>query len=392
MVPATRSSVVRPAIVYIVLLAGVGAYFPYISVFFREIGLSLEAVGLLAALNAACGLVAAPAWGAIVDAAGDVRRPLLAAALWSAVTATLLAVAREPAFVAFAVALLAVGAAGLGPMLDTRTIELLGDDRDRFGRVRAWGSIAFIVVSLATGVLIDTTGSAGLFLIQVPAFVLTGLAAYGLLGRPGGPKRRRRAVRFNPTAGLAGILRVPTLAAFFVGSIAVWTAVSAASTFISIHLVAVSGDAGLVGVLWAAEALVEVPLMFAFPAIARRFGTERLLVLGAAAFALRAAGWALASGPLLLLLAAPLGGVGFALFYVGTVGYVARVVPREVQATAQGLFSGTAYSVGVILGSLLAGAGAGILTIPGLFGVAAVGTAVGTLVVWYAIARIRGEV
>ena len=85
---------------------------------------------------------------------------------------------------------------------------------------------------------------------------------------------------------------------------------------------------------------------------------------------------------------APLGGIGFALFYVGTVTYVSRAVPPSVQATAQGLFSGTAFSIGSILGAILGGQVAAAITIPGLFAVSAAVTAAGAgIVLWATEAR-----
>ena len=113
--------------------------------------------------------------------------------------------------------------------------------------------------------------------------------------------------------------------------------------------------------------------MLAFPLLVRRVGAERLLVLGGLAFAARAGLWALTSEPLLFVAIAPLGGIGYALFYVGTVTYVSRAVPPSVQATAQGLFSGTAFSIGTILGAVIGGQIAAALTIPGMFAVSAAG-------------------
>ena len=153
------------------------------------------------------------------------------------------------------------------------------------------------------------------------------------------------------------------------------------TTFVSVHLIELGSGSAVVGFVFAPGALVEVPLMLAFPALARRTGAERLLILGAVAFAARAAGWAIASEPWLYVAIAPLGGVGYALFYVGTVTYVARAVPSSVQATAQGLFSGTAFAMGAILGSVLGGQVAAVLTIPGMFGVSAGATLVGAVIV-----------
>lgn len=383
------SPVVRSSIVYVALFAAVGAFFPYISVYYRSIGLSLEMVGLLTALNAAAALVAAPAWGTVVDRLRDSRRPLLVAGLSSAAAAALLAVAREPLVVAVAVALVAAGSAGLGPMVDNRTIELLGDDRDRFGRARAWGSASFIGGSLVVGGLIARTAPSGLFLVYVPLLALTGVAAYALLGAG---TRRPRTVQLGWIDGLAGVLRAPTLGLFFVGSVVLWTSVAALTTFLSVHLIALGADAQFVGLAWAVGALVEVPLMFAFPAITRRVGAEWLLVVGALAFGVRSLGWALVSEPIVLLAFGVAGGVGFAFIYVGTVTYVARVVPAGVQATAQGIFSGTAFSFGAILGSIVGGLLAAPLSLPGVFAVSAAGLAFAAGLTWSAVVSSRGRV
>jgi PPP family 3-phenylpropionic acid transporter len=385
-------SIVRPAVVYFVLFGAVSAYFPYISVYYRSIGLDLPAIGLLAALNAAVAVIAAPAWGAIVDRARDVRGPLAVAGLWSAAAATWLAVTREPLLVGIAVATLAAGSAGLGPMLDSRTIEIVGSNRDRYGRARAFGSLAFTIGALGVGILIGRTGPQGLFLVYAPGLLLTGVVAYVLLGSPdrADPTKRRLSTGFG--SGLAGLVRDPTLLLFFIGSILLWIAVSAVTTFLSVHLIELGASSTVVGLVWTPSALVEVPLMLAFPLLVRRFGAERLLVLGGLAFALRAVGWALTRDPLLFVAIAPLGGIGFALFYVGTVTYVSRAVPPSVQATAQGLFSGTAFSIGTILGSIIGGQLAAALTIPGMFMVSAVGTALGAgIVLWATEARKRAR-
>jgi predicted MFS family arabinose efflux permease len=131
--------------------------------------------------------------------------------------------------------------------------------------------------------------------------------------------------------------------------------------------------------------------MFAFPLLAKRLGPERLVVFGALAFALRSLGWALAPTPLLLLAVAPLGGFGFAFVAVGTVSYVARAVAPAVRTTALGIFSGTTFLMGTILGSVIGGQVAGALRLEGMFAVASAGTVVGAGVVWWAVASSRAR-
>jgi PPP family 3-phenylpropionic acid transporter len=372
-------SIRRPAVVYVALFFAVGTFFPYLSVFYRSVGLSLEGIGVVAALTGLVAVIAAPIWGAVVDRLRDARGPLLVAGLWGAAAAGWLAFSREPLTIAIAAAVLSAGTAGMGSMLDSRTIEIIGSNRDRYGRARAWGSAAFVGGALAVGFFLDRTGPAGLFLLYAPGIALAGLAAWLLLGRAVG--RTRRTVSIGMGRDLGGLVRDPALLLLFVGSVIVWTAVSAVTTFVSVHLVELGSGSAVVGFVFTPGALVEVPLMLAFPAIVKRTGPDRLLFLGAVAFAARAAGWALVSDPWLYVALAPLGGVGYALFYVGTVTYVARAVPPSVQATAQGIFSGTAFSMGAILGSVLGGQIAAALTIPGMFAVSAAATLIGALIV-----------
>jgi PPP family 3-phenylpropionic acid transporter len=174
-----------------------------------------------------------------------------------------------------------------------------------------------------------------------------------------------------------------------VGTTLVWTAVGALLTFISIHITNLGGDLGTVGLTWAVGAAVEIPIMLLFPLLARRVGAERLLLLGAVAFALRAAGWALADDPFVAVLVAPLGGVGFALFYVGLVTLVAAAVPAEAQATAQGIFSAMSYSLGAVVGSALGGAVAPLIGLPGLFALSALATLGGAAVLGRAVSIVR---
>ena len=73
--PPAPGAILRPAIVYAILFGAQGAYLPYIAVYLASTGLDLGTVGALIALFAAVSVIAAPSWGAIADALGDIRCP-----------------------------------------------------------------------------------------------------------------------------------------------------------------------------------------------------------------------------------------------------------------------------------------------------------------------------
>ena len=310
----------------------------------------------------------------------------------------MLAIAAAPLTLALAIGLLAAAWAGITPMVDSRAVRIVGH-RDRFGLARAWGSAAFILVAFAAGSAVSRFGPGGMFLLYSPLLAATGIAAWALLGRRDGVvgSARRRGVDVGRAASLArqglapstilGLLRLPRLGLFFVASVAIWSSSAALLGFISIRIAQLGGDATITAATWSVGPVVEIPLMLLFPRFARRIGAERLIVIGAFASGLRALGSGLASSPEQILAVAFIGGAGFAFTYVGTVTWLAGAVPRSVQATAQGIFTGTAVSIGAIAGSILGGAIGGAFGLPVLFLIAAAGYAVGGVLTWFAIVR-----
>jgi MFS transporter, PPP family, 3-phenylpropionic acid transporter len=342
-------------------------------------------------------LLAAPIWGAVADGVGDARGPILVAGLLAALAAASLGLAAVPLALAVAMASVAATTAGITPMVDSRVVRVIGH-RDRFGQARAAGSAAFIVLAFVTGAVVSRLGPDGLFLLSVPLLAATGIGAWVLLRLPergpdgsaigaDRPAAARSAVAALSPGRIVEVLRLPRVALFVPSSIVIWMANAAFLNFISLRVAALGGDGTMIAAVFSVGALVEVPLMLAFPRISRRIGPERLVVIGAFAFALRSLGSALATSPEQIIVAAMFGGFGFAFVYVGTVTWVSGAVPRSLQATAQGLATGATISIGAIGGSFLGGAIGAAQGLPALFGLAAAGSAVGGVLVWMAIAR-----
>ena len=213
-------------------------------------------------MPAAVAIVGAPAWGLVADRLGDVRPPLLAAALWAAAAALVLAL--QPAD-ALARAgrrlprrrLLRPDAARRRP--DGRAAR---PDRDRFGQAQAFGSLGFMLTTVAVGALVRRPSTLALLAVYVPALALTGIVGAALLGRGTASARASR----HGAAPALGLLRDPGLGLFFAGSVVVWVAAAGIMAFFSLRLIELGGDARLVGIGWAANAVLEIPTMLAVPA------------------------------------------------------------------------------------------------------------------------------
>ena len=368
----------RIFLAYLVYFGAIGAAYPYLPVFYRDLGLTFEEIGLLTAIQAATQLVLGPVWGGLVDRFPKVGLTLPLAAAVAAAGGFILFLAVDFSSSLAGSMLLFAGLAGIGPTLDARTLETLGPDgRDRYGQVRSFGSLSFVIVALLVGVLLEAQGSRSLFWVYLPALVATVLVTATI-------RRRGTNRSISLLRGAGQILGAPGMLVFFGGFTVVWTSLTAMNAFYSIQVVALGGSTALVGITWAFGAIIEVPLMYAFPRLGARFGTERLLVFGALVFSLRGLLGAIAVDPFVLVLIAPLEGLGFACAFVGGVTVLAARLPISLGGTAQGLFSASA-GLATIIGSIVGGTIAGAVGIPGMFAACAIIGLVGTLVVGYAV-------
>lgn len=361
------------------MFAAVAAQAPYFVLIYRDRGLDLSAIGVVVGVGALIGLLSAPAWGALSDRVRGDPRLILAPTAVALAGAGLLwllpgqgaAGLANTVTVGLAVALVTAGYAGIAPIVEARGLETSGSDRAGYGPLRAVGSIAFIVWTIPTGVLVDRFGPS----IAVASFVISILAT-GLMGLTLVPQASRRdRVAMAPPPGIRDVRRLlatPRLGLFLVGAGLAWVSLSSVVGFYALRFAELAGSPSTAGLAFSVGAAVEIPVMVAFPALARRLGGERLVVLGALCFANRALVSGAATSTDALVAVSAIGGIGFALTLVGGVTFVSRLAPPELQATAQGVFQGSTTSVGAIAAGVLAAVlGAIGINVGGLFVVVA---------------------
>jgi PPP family 3-phenylpropionic acid transporter len=350
------------------MYAAVGSMLPYMPLYYRSLGFSIAEVGAILALGALVGLLASPIWGALSDRHRGSPLVLVAATATALAGTAILAFFATPAVVVIGAAVLGAGLSGLGPIIDARALENAGPDKAGFGPLRAWGSLSYIVAVLGTGVAVERWGLHTVFIVLSNMLVVT--AVVGLKLRP---SAREGGL---PTAGQplrdAGRLFGPRgLGVFLLGAFLTWLGMSGVLTYTPIRFTELGAGTSIVGLGGAIAAGIEVPLMLRFPTLAARFGSERLLIAGSILTAIRGIVAGMAPDSNVLLAASIFGGLGYALFAIGGITYVSEHVPRELAATAQGIFQGVGNSLAQVTAAALGGAVAAIAGVAGLFLIAA---------------------
>ncbi|NNL84051.1 MAG: MFS transporter, partial [Myxococcales bacterium] len=139
--PTRRRGTVGIALFWFLYMSGLGAIFPYLSLYFREdAGLSGDQLGVALAMTPLVGIFSQPFWGHWADRTGRRRGALVALALGAA--AGYLLVWQATSFLPL-VACLALTAVFTTPAMavaSSLSFAVLGEGgAARFGKVRAWG-------------------------------------------------------------------------------------------------------------------------------------------------------------------------------------------------------------------------------------------------------------
>jgi PPP family 3-phenylpropionic acid transporter len=232
-----------------------------------------------------------------------------------------------------------------------------------YGRIRLWGSIGFITLTLAFGRLLDVApirtilaGILGLSILNIlPALALPE-------GAPPGSHPHRSLRR---ELGRAGVV------AFLAATALMQASHGAYYAYYSIHLDRIGFSRTAIGGFWTLAVTAEVVMMLASGRLLERAGAPRLLSACLAAATVRWLILAAYSSLPFLILAQTLHAFSFGLFHVAAVGHTHRLFPPALRSSGQSLYSSLTYGLGNLLGLFGSAALVDRIGIPALFGVSA---------------------
>src|SRR5687768_7095701 len=256
---------------YFAYYAALGAYTPYVGRWVDSLGHGGYVVGGMLGLWYGTRIVAPPAWAALTSrsprpGAWFVAGCALATALFACFLFT------RSAWALLAVmALFGVFYNAVMPQFEAMTLTALGPAPERYGRLRVWGSVGFLIVAGTYGALLDRFGGAAFPWLAMPLFVLMLASAW--------PHRHDLPPPATATLGDAGHLwRRPGVRRFLLVALLMQVGFGPFYVFYTLHLQAAGHSGGTVGALWALGVVIEIALFWQAPAPIARYGAPRLLL------------------------------------------------------------------------------------------------------------------
>jgi PPP family 3-phenylpropionic acid transporter len=337
-----------PSIYYFLYYGALSVLFPYLALFYQSQGLTGGQIGLLTAVSPLIAFFGAPLWTGAADATH--RHKLVALLSTLGVVIATFIFPRVASFggLILMISLWALFYAPTGPLADSAVLALLGDRRERYGRVRLWGTIGYGIMAPLAGNLIGRLGLNWAFwgyAILMLAGLLVIIPIPFRQGHSGGSFRGEMRSLFANQPWMLFLVMV------FIAGIGMATI----NNYLFVYLQSLGASKTLMGFALTVSTLSEIPAMFFSDRLLRRFGARGMLVIAMTTIGLRLACYALTTQPWVVLVIQLCHGLTFAAIFTAGVHFASQIAPPGMQATTQGMFSGMLMGFGSAAGGLLGG-------------------------------------
>lgn len=333
---------------YAAYFIGVGIQLPFFPLWLDAKGLDPRMIGIVLAVPMVMRIVAVPITTRRADRTGALRGAIIAGTVATAVGFVVLGLVEGAAAILAVSIVAALFATPVMPLADAYALR--GLHGRRYGPVRMWGSLAFIVGNFAGGALIGLIAPRDLVWLLVASYAVTAIFAVtlapldtGVTATSGPPPPARRLLQNR------AFLCVLVAASLIQASHAVYYG------FSTIAWREAGFDGASVAALWSLAVLAEVVLFAVSARLPSAFSPTVLLMIGAAGAVIR---WtAMAAGPseTLLPVLQLLHALSYGATHLGALGFLARTVPLGLGATAQGYH---VVLLGIVMGATMGLSGA----------------------------------
>jgi PPP family 3-phenylpropionic acid transporter len=332
---------------YFLYFGVMGIFLPYFNLYCYHLDFTGFQIGALSAIRSFALVLCPPIWGIMADRF-QIRRPIyifcnfISTIIWVFYFFT----------TDFWAMLVISGFYGIFytpiiSFLEAFTMDVLGKEKKSYGRIRAWGSIAFIVVVITLGKIIDLysieiililifTGSmfqAGISL-KIPSITITKEKSFT-------PKVRvflkRRAIVFL----FCAFLMLVSHGTYY--------------GFYSIHLENLGYGNTFIGICWALASIAEILVMIKSDIIFKHFSLDNVLVFSFMVATLRWFALFFATNPVAILFLQIFHAVTYGTFHVASILYIDSLTTDETKTLGQAVNNATTYGLGLMVGFFING-------------------------------------
>ncbi len=331
--------------------AHIGFFNPYLSLWLKDLGYSVGVIGVLVSLQAFTRLYSPYAWGWVSDRTGHRVMLLRISAGLALLFSFGLAWHGGLLWLVAVLLLMFTHTSSMMPMSEAAMAQLVSHggalDVRRYGRIRLWGSLGFLVTVLAAGWWFDHRGMGDFPAWTWVSLLLVNLSVWMM------PLVREPHAGHETQPPILNELKRPHNRWFFFTMFFHVLAHIAIYSFYSLYLDSLGYSKAAIGALWALSVAVEVLGFLTQGRWLHLLRPAQWIAVCALVLLLRmvliAAG---AELPWVLIFAQALHAVTFAIHHTVCISWLSQHFPARLRGRGQALYSIIGYGATGFLGAL----------------------------------------
>lgn len=352
--PSRRNTLFPFAALSASYFAHIGFFNPYLPLWLKSLGLSITTIGLLTAVQSLTRILAPYGWGWLSDHSTDRINLLRYCAGAALVCATGLFFQMGLVWLAVVLLCMFIHTSAMMPMSEAALAQWVSSEgtfnTKRYGRIRLWGSIGFLVTVFVAGAWFDHQGMDSFPAWAVGSLIALNISVWWL------PKHQEVIRHDEVSPPVLGVLKLAKVRWFFAAVFCHVFAHIGIYVFLSLYLDALGYSKTMIGILWAISVATEIVWFFTQSRWLPLFSLSSWLVICACVMVLRmclTAWWA--DALLALWIAQMLHAVTFATHHTVCISILTKHFPGRLRGRGQALYASIGYGIPGVLGALLGG-------------------------------------
>ncbi|MFT5838729.1 MAG: PPP family 3-phenylpropionic acid transporter [Flavobacteriales bacterium] len=345
----SNSNLILLAITYLFYFGQFGVLMPYLGVFLDGRGFTSSEIGELFALITVARIAGPNLWAILADKSGRALKVLQLGALLTFGTFCLVFFVDGFWALTLSLGLMMMFWTAILPQIEGLTLNCVQGHAGRYGGIRLWGSIGYILLTIFTGKMIDVFSSEAP--IYVGAIVLFSLFAVTLF-----LKQPPRAKNTDHQSSIWHKINTPVFYAFLLSTALLQLSFGAYYGFFALYLLDLGYSGQATGWLIALGVLAEVIIFLQAGKLIILFGVKWILVLSILLTALR---WYLlavaANNPAILVVSQVLHAFSFGMTHAASMHFIHHYFGNKFQSQGQAIYISVGFGVGGAIGGYGAG-------------------------------------
>jgi len=334
--------------------AHIGFFNPYLPLWLQELGLSILAISVLVSVQAATRLFAPYGWGWLSDRTGERIQLMRYSACAALLASTGLWWDGGVNWLFGVLLLMFMHTSAMMPMSEAAMAHLVTQDgvfnARRYGRIRLWGSVGFLVTVMVAGVFFERLGMHHFPAWTVATMLAVTVSVFCL------PDLKEAIPAHALRVNVMPVLRQRAVQWFFASVFLHVLSHIGIYVFFSLYLDSLGYSKTMIGLLWALSVVVEIGWFFTQSRWLPRMSLPAWLVFCSVAMVLRMGLTASSAQVLvLLLLAQALHALTFATHHTVCIALLSQHFSGRLRGRGQALYTVIGYGFPGVIGGLAGG-------------------------------------